>query len=263
MLHKLTIPDLRLALDELFERRLETLRATGVGRSYEPRLARHRELLAQLADSRVDARPLTEVLAEAKRTYVAWGSVLFLIMEAYSKVPNLGADERLVLAELRRIFMPRRGEVRDGYAAAAARASSRAQQLDAYTARLASFPVVGKRTLADWVREYVAAGRRLGELLACRADLTAQAMVDAAERAEAGPLRSSVVGLLGRLRAALADELAGQPDFHRQIDAELFAYIDELTRMRAASQRGRDAAPDEEPTSVPPANDPQVEHAAA
>lgn len=262
-MQKLTILDLRLALDELFERRLEALRATGVGRCYEPQLARYRDLLAQLAEPGAPVRPLAEVLAEAKRVYAAWGAVLFHVMEAYARVPTLGIDDRLALAELRRIFMPRLGELKDGYATAAARASSRGRQLEAHAARLASFPVLGNQTLADWVREYVAAGRRLGELMACRADLTAQAMIDAADKVEAAPLRSSVMGLLGRLRAAVADELADQPELHRQIDAELFAYIDELTRMRAASHRGRDVAHDDEPSLDPPAEDRPAEHVAA
>lgn len=262
MNHKLTIPDLRLALDELFERRLAALRATGVGRSYEPHLARYREQLVHLAAPVEPARPLAEVLAEAKRVYKAWGTALFHVMEAYSRVPTLGVDDRLALAELRRIFMPALGELKESFATAAARAFSRGRQLDAHAARLASFPVLGNETLADWVREYVAAGRRLGQLVACRADLTAQATVDSAERAEAGPLRSSVVGLLGRLRAALADELADQPELHRQIDAELFAYIDELTRMRVANQRGRDVGTEGEAPSESTANDRPVEHAA-
>lgn len=244
MLHILTIPDLRLALEDMLERRLETLRATGVGRCYEPSLVRLREQLAVLPETVDDQRPLVELIGETRRIHRAWGSALFHAMEAYARVPTLSEGQRKELEELRRLFMPKLGELRESYATVAARAFSRGRLLGRYSASLASFPVVGDCTLADWVSAYVATGRRLGELVACRADLVAQLAAGSTERMEGRRLRSAVIGMLGRLRAALVDELAAQPQLHRQLDAELFAYVDELARMRrAVAQRARDAAP--------------------
>lgn len=242
MLHNLTIPDLRLALDDMLERRLETLRATGVGRCYEPSLVRLREQLAAHPESIDDQRPLVALIGETRRLHRAWGSALFHAMEAYARVPTLSEGQRKELEELRRLFMPKLGELRESYATAAARAFSRGRLLGRYSASLASFPVLGDCTLADWAAAYVATGRRLGELVACRADLVAQVAAGSTERTEGGRLRSIVIGLLGRLRAALVDELATQPSLHRQLDAELFAYVDELARMRSGvAQRAREA----------------------
>ena len=224
----------------MFDRRLDALRATGVGRSYEPRLQWHRAELVEITARSGDAtRPLVERLTLASSAHNALGAAIFHLMEAYLRVPGRSEEEKRTILRLRRLFMPRLAELRDGYATQAARATVRRQQLKAHLAELSVIPVLGEQTLAHWVGAYIEAGRKLGRLLALRADVTAQAAVSSSERADAGPLRSALIGLLGRLRAAMADELADRPERRRQLDAELFAYLDQIAEARDASHRAR------------------------
>ncbi|MDI1431834.1 hypothetical protein [Polyangium sorediatum] len=86
-----------------------------------------------------------------------------------------------------------------------------------------------------WAHDFVAAGDSIDTLLRERAKLLA-----GAENASVtAPLRGATVGLLGRFRDALRDELEeeGSP-LSAGHEASIFSYIDKLSadRARAASQ---------------------------
>lgn len=238
-MHNLTLADLRLVLDEMLERHLHHLRSTGVGRSYELRLQWYRQQLLRWLPPAGSARPLADRLALASSTHNALGAAIHHLLEAYLRVPGRGEDQRRSILRLRRAFMPRLAELRDSYATRAARALARRELLEAHMAELSAIPIHDGETLAHWVRAFIHQGCTLGELLACRADATASAVVAATDRADPSTLRGALIGLLGRLRAAIADELAGQPERLLRLDAELFTYVDQLAEMRMASHRVR------------------------
>jgi hypothetical protein len=58
---------------------------------------------------------------------------------------------------------------------------------------------------------------------------------DAGTRQDAGKLRMATVGLLARCRRDLAAEIARDPLLPRDLDAQVFGFIDELAGMRATA----------------------------
>ncbi len=108
-----------------------------------------------------------------------------------------------------------------------------------------SIAVPGGGTLLDWITSFIPAGDDIDKLLRERATRLATGENAAAS----GPLRGAMVGLLGRFRDALGDEI--QEDggkLPEGYDTRLFAYIDKLNDDRIV--RARPAAPGE-PTALP------------
>ena len=65
-------------------------------------------------------------------------------------------------------------------------------------------------------------------------------------------LRVSTIGLLGRARASLADELDAKAALPRNLDARIFGYFDELASMRGKSGSGGSGGGSGEPGEPPP-----------
>ena len=84
---------------------------------------------------------------------------------------------------------------------------------------------------------------KLSTLLSMRGD------IDTKARKAASKLRSETVGLLNRLRAALADDIAVNPSLPRDLDAQLFGYFDvlEAQRKTANAANKAEAAGEEAP----------------
>ncbi|WP_437544804.1 hypothetical protein WME97_36925 [Sorangium sp. So ce367] len=97
------------------------------------------------------------------------------------------------------------------------------------------------------MKAFVAAGDDIDGLLRRRATLLATGENAAAS----GPLRGAAVGLLGRFRKALRDEIQEEgsklPADH---EARLFTYVDKLNSDRERVGRGR-AAPEQAPPTPP------------
>ena len=131
-----------------------------------------------------------------------------------------------------RAFLPHPEEMRASYADEAAAAKRRRETLEAtpqLAADLALFPVPGGGTLLDWVGLHLGAGLHLSTLLSGRADL------DNGARRGAGVLRVQTVALLNRARAAVADDVEANPALPRDLDGQIFGFLDELEERRDAS----------------------------
>jgi F0F1-type ATP synthase membrane subunit b/b' len=72
--------------------------------------------------------------------------------------------------------------------------------------------------------------------------LSGRADLDTGARAAAGTLRSQTVGLLNRARAAIADDVAQNEKLPRDLDGQIFGYLDELEERREAAARAAKAA---------------------
>jgi len=74
--------------------------------------------------------------------------------------------------------------------------------------------------------------------------------IDAKSRKAASKVRSETVGLLNRLRDALADDIAANPALPRDLDAQIFGYLDVLEAQRKAANAASksDAKGAEEPS---------------
>jgi len=85
-------------------------------------------------------------------------------------------------------------------------------------------------TLLAWASAFVQAGDDIDALLRARADIQ-NTSEDASVTA---PLRSATIGLLGRFRDALRDEIEEEGSaLPKDHEAKLFAYLDELAVNRA------------------------------
>ena len=226
--------DLKLGLKELAENpvKLKLLAGTAAGMLYLPLLARKRAEIDTLSPAVVDAgRPLAEELGTEDGLHDGFGLAIWYLSEAYRHVPGLATDLREALATVREKVISSRGEVTKPYPQEAARALGRIQVMPEIKPALEKFPVAVGGTLHDWVVAFNQHGSNLHELLAERGAQTAQSTGGAVAK-KAVQTRAETVGVVGRFRTALADEIDANPNLPRDLDARIFGYFDELLRMR-------------------------------
>ncbi|MDC3955654.1 hypothetical protein [Polyangium jinanense] len=235
-LRLLNLSDLKLGLDDLFTQRLPALTLSSLGKGYVPSLKLKKELVDDLPPALTGGRPLAEELDETDRAHDGFGAALYYTTEVYLRLP--GADPALVAAakRIRAAFIPELEDLRDSYADEAAAAVRRKDDLPALEADLKLFPTAKGGTLHDWAIAYLAAGEKLSTLLSKRAD------VETDGRKHASKLRSETVALLNRVRNAIADDVATMPELPRDLDAQIFGYLDELEQRREVANRAAKAA---------------------
>lgn len=225
----LNLSDLKLGLDDLYNKRHKALTSSTTGKSYEPMLANRRAALDALPAALTGGKPLAVELGEADGAHDGLGSSVWYLLEGYLRNPNTPADQLEAAKRVRAAFIPELGDLNASYATEAEAAIKRKPALKSLKADLKMFPVAGDLSLYDWVSDFLDAGQSLHELLSNRAD------VDDSGRKDAGKLRGNTIGLLNRCRAALADEMADNAKLPGNLDQQVFAYLDELESMRATA----------------------------
>ncbi len=248
----LLLSDLRLALPELLDNKLDTLHSTHAGSLYAPRLSQKREAIDALPDRLVrEGRPLADQLAQTDAEHDGFGAAIWHYTEALRLVPDLPDELREAAENIRTAFIPTLALLRQSYASEAAHALDTRERLTQFEAELSMFPVPGSDdTLRDWTEAFIRRGETLEALLRARAEHTASTAIEGT-RKRATALRIETIALLGRLRTALADELAGDPQVHAAMDAELFSYFDQLIDTRTSNFTRTAAA-----NTIPPAATP-------
>ncbi|MDC0747777.1 hypothetical protein [Polyangium mundeleinium] len=235
-LRLLNLPDLKLGLDDLLTQRLPALTLSPLGKSYASSLTLKKKLVDDLPPALTGGRPLAEELDDTDREHDGFGAAIYFTTEVYLRLP--GVDPALVVAakRIRAAFIPELESLRDSYADEAAAAVQRKNKLIELEADLKLFPIAKGGTLHDWATAYVAAGEHLSSLLSKRADATTDG------RKHAAKLRSETVALLNRVRSAIADDVETLPDLPRDLDAQIFGYLDELEQRREDANRAAKAA---------------------
>jgi hypothetical protein len=240
----LTLNDLQLGLGDLVERRLPKVTGVHSVSAYAPRLkARHAELSA-LPGATGEGEPFAAEIAAKDAEHDGYGGAVWYLVEACQRAPSVSAEHKAALEEVRKRFVPELAELKRPHADEAAAAARRAPDLEALKKSLRSFAVPGGGSLYDWCAAFLSAGRDLDVLLRKRADVVT------ADRSGVAGLRASTVGLLNRLRTAVADELDGDADALARADHALFAYFDELEARRAPAVTPAAEAPPA-PTPAP------------
>ncbi|WP_437626130.1 hypothetical protein [Sorangium sp. So ce1151] len=242
-MRNLTIGDLKLALRDLLDERADELRLSATGRLYEPRLRSKQKEIDALPDAAGTQAPLARELSEADVRHDGLGAAIFFLCKAIEAHPSLPPELKEAAAAAQQAFVPRLDVLRAPYADEASAALDNRPELTRLKAELKAVATPGGGSLHEWVKAFVSAGDDIDKLLRRRATLLATGENAAAT----GPLRGAVVGLLGRFREALRDEVQEEgsklPAGH---EARLFAYIDKLNADRERGARGR-AAPAPEP----------------
>lgn len=246
-MRNLTIGDLKLALRDLLDERADELRLSATGKLYERRLRAKQKEIDAIPDAAGTQAPLARELSEADVRHDGLGAAIFFFCKAVEAHPALPAALKEAAATAQQTFVPKLEVLRAPYADEASAALDNRPELTRLKAELKSAATPGGGTLHDWVKAFVGAGDDIDRLLRRRATLLATGENAAAT----GPLRGAVVGLLGRFREALRDEIQEEgsalPADH---EARLFAYIDKLNADRDRGARGR-AAPEPGPTTAP------------
>ncbi|MCA9709000.1 MAG: hypothetical protein KDK70_24360, partial [Myxococcales bacterium] len=215
-----------------------TLHSTAAARLYAPRLTAHRVAIAELPDPITDRNPLAKALAQADERFDAWNTAVWYYTESVLRAPDVTASDRAAARRIREAFVPSLAITQASYATEAAQAQQCRGRMPEHMDDLARFPIPGGSTLATWVEGFVSAGEELATLMAARSEQRALM----GSRRDAGRLRMETIGLLTRLRAAIADEFADDATRLRTYETELFGFIDELAARREQSQRRRSTA---------------------
>ncbi len=240
----ITLPALKIALADLFDRRIAALRASNSGRSYEPLLRDKLARIEALPEPGPAGKPLAEAMAETDDAHDGFGAAIWFLTEAYLRAPDVSPEVRNAIERIRDTFIPELDLIRAPYADEVAAAIRHKEDLVTLESDLKTIPLANGNTLFDWCAGFVTKGEELGALLSQRADKSSMS------RVEASKLRAATVGAIGRLRASLADEIAFDLDLPRDLDTQIFAYFDELDYMNAMAAAAR-----KRPTSIAPIED--------
>jgi hypothetical protein len=232
MLKHLTLGDLRMGLDDLFEHRGEHLDRSRAGQLYRPQLeTKRREINALPAAAGADL-PLVAELDRTDAVHDGQGYGLWHYTEAVLRHPAATDEDRAAARRIREAFIPALAELNAAYAVEAEHARLRRARLAEREADLRRFPVsVGGQTLYDWAAAFLAAGETLDRLLSQRATAVAES-APGPDRTAGLVLRSGTIGLLGRFRTALDDEMDHDKDLPRNLDELVFGYLDQLGQSR-------------------------------
>lgn len=247
----LSLAALKVALADLFDKRHGALILSNAGKTYEPILQEKKALIDALPVALTGGKPLADELTEADLVHDGFGAAIWHLAEAYARWPQVPPDVLAAIKRIQSAFIPALDDLKASYVEEANAAIQHKAGLTTLEADLNLIPIAGGMTLFDWATGYVGGGETVGVLLSQRAD------VDTGARSEAGKIRSATVAVLGRFRGALGDEVGVSPALPKDLDAQVFAYFDELAKMRAAAvaaqpKKGPPPAP-QAPPPAPPA----------
>jgi|GEM_PF-4646468 len=145
------------------------------------------------------------------------------------------------------------GITQQSYAAEAHHAQTIAPDLPSHEPALAAVSLPAEDTPNLWTvaQRFVASGVELDRLGSNRG----QTVTMQGDRFGAGALRGRAIGTLHSLREHVARALEARDDLPRDLDGNIFGYLDELQRLATGRASGGERASDAPtPTPVPPVN---------
>lgn len=241
----LSLAALQVGLADLFAHRHADLVASKSGQMYEPILLERKSVLDRLPQASGTSKPFADALTDADSRHDGFGAALWHLTEAYLRWPDVPANVRGAIERVRAAFIPQLDVLQASYVNEAKAAIDNKQDLVKLENDLKSIPIANGLTLYDWCSGFIGAGESIAKLLSERAD------ADTGARREAGKIRTSTISILGRFRAALADELATNNTLPADLDARVFGYLDELHEMRADALAAANRAHAPQPASPP------------
>ncbi len=246
-MRNLTLGDLRLSLRDLLDTRVDEVRLSHTGKLYEPRLRKKQTEIEAIPDPAQKLAPFAAELASTDNNHDGLGTAIHYVCLAVEAHPTLPASKKNAAKRIRETFVPQLNVLRRPYADEAAAALDLRKDLTTLEPDLKAITTPGGGNLHAWAKDFLAAGDTIDSLLRDRAKLLAVAE----NAAITGPLRGSTLGLLGRFRDALRDELEeeGSP-LPKNHEASLFSYVDKLSADRASAAA---TLPDDPSDPAPPA----------
>ena len=233
-MNNLTLGDILLILRDFLKNRRALLETTAIGKAYVVLFEDGLTRIERLPKALLEGTPFAAALRETDKLFDAFGRAVWYYTVAIAEHPDLDAAVKAAAARVQAAFVPNLAVLRETYPDEAAHTLERQKALPGLAADLQLLPAPGGGTLHAWVSAYLEKGLELNELLTQKADKSADAVGDPAGRKEVPALRTGTIGLIGRLRAGLADELKANSALPRDLEAKIFSYVDELVKRRSA-----------------------------
>jgi hypothetical protein len=238
MLRHLPISSLYLGLEDLLGTRRISLLSFANGAANETLITGVRDRILALPPE-ILGRPLKDELSTTDDRHDGVGAAIWFVTEAYDRHPDTTPEMRAAIPRIRAAFIAALDELQAAYEVEAAAAKRRRPALSDLKVELSLFPTANGGTLLDWASQFVDAGEQLSVLLSQRADAKA--------RTAAAKIRAQGIGLLNRVRAALAYELRNDPKLPATLDQDVFGYLDQMEEKAAeAYAEEKKAAPAKE-----------------
>lgn len=231
----LTLGDLRLALKDILDTHASDLDRSTTGKVYRPLLVQKRAEIEAQPEATPRGAAYAADLAEVDARHDAYGAAIYHLTLAVLLHPAVDAATKDIALRAQETFVPALGVLSARYADEAAHAHRKRAAFEALRPELEQIAVPGGAKLSGWVEGFLDHGDRIGELLHGRAEAGALA----APSFDGGALKSSTVGLLGRFRQAIRDEIASGLVLPKDYEARLFALVDLLNDSRAEAQKRR------------------------
>jgi len=239
---KLTLNDIRACLVFLLRTRRPELDAITDAAGYARVLERVLAQIEVLGPEALGRAVNADDLATADALHDALGNAIADVAQAHANHPTLSREVQDAARFALELLVPSRRQLQASYGSEASRAAERRPRVEAGRARLELLKTADG-SLYGWAVAFLDAGDHIGSLLSGRADTKG-------DRTLAPGLRTTALGKLGRLRAAVADALDQDPDNARRVDNRLFGYLDLLSSMR---DRGSSEATPPPPADPAPA----------
>jgi hypothetical protein len=228
-MNRIRTGDLLLGLNDLFVNKIALIQALAAFLIFGAPLDKKRSVLGSIYRG-LTVTPLVKRLRRADSVHDTAGRLLFSILDGFARLSTLSDERREFWSKLRDMFIPSLSILKMSYADEAAAATGRLNDLKAMKSVLEAIVLPEGMTLYDLTATYLQAGVELGELISSRAG---EEISDEAKRTkQLHVVRSETLGLLGRFREALAEEVKGNESLPRDLPEQVFAYIDALAAKR-------------------------------
>jgi len=251
-MRSLTLDDLRLGFNDLLEEHADDLERSITGKLYRPLLEQKAAEIEGLPGAALGGAPFAAELAEADAAHDALGAAIFHLTQAIVMHPGFDETTKDLAQRAQQTFVPALGILQARYADQAAFALRKRPAFDELRPALERIPMPDGSNLATWVAAFLDQGDRIGRLLDERAE-AGVGEVRAAHSVMA--VRSTAVGLLGRFRRAIRDEMASSSDLPRDYEARLFAFLDQLDQSRREARKRRKPSQETSNTADSPSKD--------
>lgn len=255
-MRNLTFDDLRLGLKDLTETHADALDASITGKLYRPLILAKRKEIESLPEGVLRGLPYATELAEADAAHDAMGTAIHHFTQSILVHPAIEESTKETAHEAQKTFAPALSIFQARYADEAAFAQRKRPAFESMRPALSRIQTPGGGDLAMWIAFFLDKGDEIGKLLHGRAE----AGVGVGASAAGGALRSSAIGLLGRFRQAIRDEVASGAALPKDYEERLFAFIDQLDRTRGEASKRRVGAKSREPdaSAMPPPTAPEA-----
>ncbi len=228
-MNRIRTGDLLLGLNDLFITKIALIRALASFVIFGPPLDRMRGVLGSMYRG-LTATPLVKQLSEKDAVHDSAGRMLYSICSGFALLTAISEERREFYARIRDTFIPNLSILKMSYADESAAATLRLNDLETMKGLMEEIALPENMTLYSLTATYLQAGVALGELMSSR---VGEEIADDAKRTkQLHVVRLETLGLLGRFRDALTEEVKGNEALARDLPEQVFGYIDSLAAKR-------------------------------